>query len=117
MNRKKQWKQNLEYRAAQVKLTVVSTPKLECSKQGKLYIQFTSDITEGDDTISAKKDVKTLVFGQPAHRIYSQNQFTPDSTQRVNGSWKSGKETVFFVSEVPKLKYQQQSVREDALTA
>ena len=58
MNRKKQWKQNLEYRAAQVKLTVVSTPKLECSKQGKLYIQFTSDITEGDDTISAKKDVE-----------------------------------------------------------
>lgn len=117
MNRKKQWKQNLEYRAAQVELTVVSTPKLNCSKQGKLYIQFTSDITEGDDTISTKKDVKTLVFGQLAHKIYTQDQFTSASTHRVNGSWKSGKETVFFVSEVPKLESQQQDDREDALTA
>jgi hypothetical protein len=108
VNRTKQWKENSEYRATQVELTVVSTPELQCSRQGKLYIQFTSDITEGDDTIRTKKDVKTLVFGQLAHRIYSQNQFTPDSTQRVNGSWKSGKETVFFVSEVPKLKCQQQ---------
>jgi hypothetical protein len=98
-----------EYREAQVEITVVSTPELKCSRQGKLYIEFTSDISEGDDTIRTKKDVKTLVFGQLAHRIYAQNQFPPDSTQRVNGSWKSGKETVFFVSEVPKLKYQQQA--------
>lgn len=109
MSRKKQWKENSDYRATQVELTVVNTPQLKCSKQGKLYIEFRSDITEGDDTIRTKKDVKTLVFGQLAHQIYSQNQFTPDSTQRVNGSWKSGKETVFFVSEVPKLKYQQQA--------
>lgn len=53
MNRKKQSKENPEYRDANVELTVVSTPKLKCSKQGKLYIQFTSDITETEPIVKS----------------------------------------------------------------